>query len=256
MRRRRRSPGCPRGPPGSRGGRRRDAGRSPPPALGRPAAANSVANRCRPWPARSRRTGTPPRRRSGCAPATAGPGAPSPTPGTVSARVRNAGAGGALGRAVAVRCDAESACGAGVSDASPDRHRRRRAGRARAPGSGSPACRQRLVELRRGRGPARRTGRAGAGAAAPVRRRPGCPRRQRAHRHPRQAAWATAVRATTRSARIPSTSNAAHSAAIRRNSLSRQHHIGDPRARRGDPPRQLGVLPRRSGRRTPAGSAS
>ena len=37
---------------------------------------------------------------------------------------------------------------------------------------------------------------------------------------PRQAACATAVRATTRSARIPSTSNAAHSAAMRRNSLS------------------------------------
>ena len=37
---------------------------------------------------------------------------------------------------------------------------------------------------------------------------------------PRHAACATAVRATTRSARIPSTSNAAHSAAMRRNSLS------------------------------------
>ena len=37
---------------------------------------------------------------------------------------------------------------------------------------------------------------------------------------PRQAACATAVRATTRSARIPSTSNAAHNAAMRRNSLS------------------------------------
>ncbi len=58
---------------------------------------------------------------------------------------------------------------------------------------------------------------------------------------PRHAAWATAVRATTRSARIPSTSKAAHSAAIRRNSLSGNTTSATPRARRGDAARQVGV---------------
>ena len=70
-----------------------------------------------------------------------------------------------------------------------------------------------------GRSRDRRTGHGGAGAAAPTRPPPGYPRSLTVSQ-PRQAAWATAVRAITRSARMPSTSNAAHSAAIRRNSLS------------------------------------
>ncbi len=59
---------------------------------------------------------------------------------------------------------------------------------------------------------------------------------------PRQAACATAVRATTRSARIPSTSNAAHNAAMRRNSLSGNTNIADAISGGGDAAAQLGVL--------------
>ena len=58
---------------------------------------------------------------------------------------------------------------------------------------------------------------------------------------PRHAACATAVRAITRSARIPSTSKAAQSAAIRRNSLSGNVTELDRGPRRCDAPGQLGV---------------
>ena len=82
--------------------------------------------------------------------------------------------------------------------------RRRRAGRRRAPARPRPA---------------RRTGRGGAGAAAPAGRPRARPPPSTAAA-PRQAACAIAARAITRSARMPSTSNAAQTAAIRRSSAS------------------------------------
>ena len=101
----------------------------------------------------------------------------------------------------------------------------RRTGRRRAVGIGiglpdpRAGLRQRRVQLVAVDARDRRTGRGGAGAAAPIRPPPGCPAPRRCSA-PRHAACATAVRATTRSARMPSTSKAAHSAAMRRNSLS------------------------------------
>ena len=183
------------------------------------------------------------RARCGCAPANAGPARPPRLRAPPAPWCGRSPAGGALGRA----CHAEAGVafrGTARSERLSRALRRRRADPARGPARARPRIRRPAPAPRpAGRGPARdrRTGRADAGAAARVPRRPECPPRRRSSR-PRHAACATAVRATTRSARMPSTSNAAHSAAMRRNSSSGSTTSADQRTGGGDPAGQIRVV--------------
>ena len=253
-RRRRRARGCPRGPRASALAQVVAAHHEP--GAGRPrgpwcgAAARTVAGRC----SSAARRGVPASgatiRPLSVRARERRPGAPSPMPGTSSRRARNGVDGGGRGARRAVAGRPRVARGPPgrrrrprLTDPTPRSLRRapsassgraparRRPGRRdpgrRAPGrrdpgsSGSGRRGPRRPGPRRASprpGPARRTGRGGAGAAAPAGRRPARPPSPRVA--PRQAACAVAVRAMTRSARMPSTSNAAQTAAIRRSSAS------------------------------------
>ena len=139
----------------------------------------------------------------------------------------------------------------------PSGRRPRGSGRRRPGGSGPGSGRRgwlpagpRRAAARPGRG--RRTGRGGGGAAGPAGPRRGRPRSVTTSR-PCQAASAIAVRAVTRSARMPSTSNArAHRGDLAQRGV-RQADAGQPVAGRGDPAGQRRGRRRRSGRRSPPG---
>ena len=197
------------------------SGRSGPAATRRFAAASSVANRCTPWPCSGVALApiiAPTVLRAG----ERRPAWPSPTPGTVSARVRNAGDGGAEGRVdgdefgwrrvvsavSSADCPPPGGSGSGSDPSSAEADSAASSAEADSAASRSPGSIP-------GSSKGSRRRRCGSASSAATRMSSSL-----TESAPRHAACATAVRATTRSARIPSTSKAAHSAAIRFSSRS------------------------------------
>ncbi len=192
------------------------------------------------------------------------PGAPSPMPGTRSSRARNGIPGGTAsvgpswlaGRALrplAASADRRPVGAVAGRGARPVAVGPASGGGAPPPppsgsgsGSGSGSASRRASSSADSSTPGSSNGsrRRRCGSASRAATRTSCSATTSA---PRQAAWASAARAITRSARIPSTSNAAHTAAIRRSSASGSSDRAQPGLRGGDPAR-----PSRPRRRTSA----
>ena len=241
-------------------------------------------------PGHARRAGRPPGSpvRTAFAPGTAGPPRHCHVPARSSRRARNGASGAAAGRSAAGpdagpmpgRCAAPASASSGVGVGFLRRRVRwtfgglfaAAAGRRRAVVSGRVAVRAVVRSgpvVRRPRavrppaprragprpGPARRTGRAAAGAAA----RAGRPTRTSSAvtsvaRPTRPCA--IAVRAVTMSARMPSTSNAAQTAATCRSAPSRQHAPSGSRRRAATIRRARSASSSAQRRREPRRSAS